>query len=149
VEEDRRGEPFVGRSGRELDRAIARLGLGPEEFGIVNVLKCHPPDNRFDPAHARTCRPYLDRQLAILRPKVVVTLGARALASFDRSAPPVLSAAGHPRTAAGVTLFPLIHPAAAMRSKRWRERWEHDVDGLARWLSERGFVNGFNSAPAR
>ena len=78
-----------------------------------------------------------------------MTLGARALASFDRGAPPVLSAAGHPRAAAGVVLFPMIHPAAAMRSKRWRDRWHHDIDVLSHWLSERGFVNGFNSAPAR
>jgi len=149
VEEDRQGEPFVGRSGRELDRAIARLGLASQEVGIVNILKCHPPANRFDPRAARTCRPYLDRQLAILRPEVVVTLGARALASFDPAAPPVLASAGHPRPAAGMALFPLIHPAAAMRSKRWRERWDHDVGVLAHWLSERPFVNPFNSVPAR
>ena len=149
AEEDRLGLPFVGRSGRELDRAIARLGLTGEQFGIVNVLKCRPPGNRFDRAAARTCRPYLDRQLAILRPEVIVTLGARALASFDRDAPPVLSAAGRPRPVAGVVLFPLIHPAAAMRSRRWRERWDHDVGALARWLSERGLVNAYNSAPAR
>jgi DNA polymerase len=142
------GLPFVGRSGRELDRAIARLGLSEEEFGIVNVLKCRPPNNRFDRAAARTCRPYLDRQLALLRPEVVVTLGARALATIDPEAPPVLTAAGHPRPGPDVVRFPLLHPAAALRSKRWRERWERDVGALARWLAKRSFVNGFNSGPA-
>jgi len=149
VEEDRRGVPFVGRSGLELDRAIARLGLSPDEFGIVNLIKCHPPGNRFDPAAARTCRPYLDRQLELLRPEVVVTLGARALTAIDADAPPVLLVAGRPRPGTVFPHFPLLHPAAALRSRRWRERWEHDVGALAEWLTERRFVNGFNSAPAR
>jgi len=148
VEEDRVGLPFVGRSGRELDRAIARLGLSANEFGIVNVLKCRPPGNRFDRAAARTCRPYLDRQLALLRPQVIVTLGARALAAIEPDAPPVLSAAGRPRPGPGAIRFPLLHPAAALRSKRWRARWEHDLGALARWLAERPLVNGFNSGPA-
>lgn len=149
AEEDRQGRPFVGRSGRELDRAIARLGLPAEAFGIVNVLKCRPPGNRFDRAAARTCRPYLDRQLALLAPKVVVTLGARALATMDPTAPPVLSVAGRPRSGTGTLLFPLLHPAAALRSRRWRERWEADVTALAACLVERRLVNSFNSGPAR
>jgi DNA polymerase len=137
VEEDRTGLPFVGRSGRELDRAVAKLGLSDEEYGVLNVLKCRPPRNRFDPAAARTCRPYLDRQLALLRPEVIVTLGARALAALDPAAPPMLSAAGRPRPHAGPSHFPLLHPAAALRSRRWRDRWEHDVEALGRWLTER------------
>jgi DNA polymerase len=149
AEEDRRGLPFVGRSGRELDRAIARLGLSEEEFGIVNVLKCRPPGNRFDRAAARTCRPYLDRQLELLRPELIVTLGARALAAIDPGAPPVLSAAGRPRPGTAAPNFPLLHPAAALRSRRWRARWERDVRALAKWLAERRLVNGFNSGPAR
>jgi len=137
AEEDRVGLPFVGRSGRELDSAIAALGLTPEEFGILNVLKCRPPENRFDRSAARTCRPYLDRQIALLHPEVVVTLGARALAAFDPSAPPMLAAAGAPRRPANPAHFPLIHPAAALRSRRMRERWERDVRALGRWLTER------------
>jgi len=137
VEEDRIGLPFVGRSGRELDRAVARLGLSEGEFGVLNLLKCHPPENRFDRAAARACRPFLDRQLALLRPRVVVTLGARALAAIDPAAPPMLSAAGHPRPSAVPSHFPLLHPAAALRSRRWRERWDHDIEVLASWLTER------------
>lgn len=148
AEEDRRGVPFVGRAGRELDRAVARLGLSGEEFGVVNVLKCRPPGNRFDRSAARTCRPYLDRQLELLRPEVVVTLGARALATLDPKAPPVLSVAGRPRPGTGIPIFPLLHPAAALRSRRWRERWERDVGTLAEWLAAQRLVNGFNSSPA-
>jgi DNA polymerase len=135
TEEDRTGLPFVGRSGRELDRAIATLGLADESFGILNVLKCRPPENRFDPRAARVCRPYLDRQLALLRPAVIVPLGARALAVVDPDAPAVLAAAGHPRGGAGLPCFPLIHPAAALRSRRLKERWERDVRALGRFLA--------------
>jgi DNA polymerase len=135
AEEDRQGLPFVGRSGRELDRAIASLGLSEGEFAIVNILKCRPPANRFDPTAARTCRPYLDRQLELLQPEVVVTLGARALAAIDRTAPPMLLAAGTPRVHDGVPWFPLVHPAAALRSRRLRKRWERDVRSLGRFLT--------------
>jgi len=137
AEEDRTGVPFVGRSGREFDRAVATLGLSDEDFGVLNTLKCRPPGNRFDPSAARTCRPYLDRQLELLHPEVVVTLGARALAAIDPTALPMLSAAGRPRAHGGITLFPLIHPAAALRSRRLRERWERDVRVLDQWLAER------------
>ncbi len=134
AEEDRQGVPFVGRSGRILDRAIARLPLASDEVGVLNVVKCRPPENRFDPAAARSCRPYLDRQLELLRPRVVVPLGRHALHALDASAPAILAVAGAPRAAAGRTLFPLLHPAATLRSRRFRARWEHDTDRLARWL---------------
>jgi len=138
AEEDRIGLPFVGRSGRELDRAVARLGLLPDEFGVLNLLKCRPPANRFDRNAARTCRPYLDRQLDLLRPEVVVTLGAHALRAIDPGAPPMLKAAGRWRAHEPVPHFPLIHPAAALRSRRLRERWERDVGALGRWLANHG-----------
>jgi len=138
-EEDRQGIPFVGRSGKILDAAIAALGEPLGEFGVLNLLKCRPPSNRFDPAAARTCRPYLDRQLALLRPRVLVPLGARALAALDPKAPRVLRAAGVARRAVTGAIFPLVHPAAALRSRALRERWERDVRALARWLASPGF----------
>lgn len=137
AEEDRTGLPFVGRSGRELDRAVKTLGLSTEEYGVLNLLKCRPPANRFDPSAARTCRPYLDRQLDLLRPGVIVTLGARALHALDPSAPPVLKVAGRPLPERGTPHFPLLHPAAALRSRRRRERWERDLRALGRWLGKR------------
>lgn len=134
IVEDRTGTPFVGRSGRRLDAAIERLGLEPAAFGVLNVLKCHPPGNRFDRSAARTCRPYLDRQLALLRPEVVVTLGASALRAFEPRAPPLLTVAGRPRPSAAWRVFPLLHPAATFRSRRWAERWERDLAALGAWL---------------
>ena len=135
AEEDRLGVPFVGRSGRCLDAALAQIGLSAEEFGILNLIKCRPPQNRFDVVAARTCRPYLDRQLALLKPAALVTLGARALASVDPTAPRILLCAGTPRHGLGRALFPLIHPAAALRSTRLAHRWDRDVQRLEAWLS--------------
>ena len=134
AEEDRVGVPFVGRSGRLLDAAVAELALDPEAFGVLNVLKCRPPANRFDPAAAATCRPFLDRQLALLAPRVIVTLGARALRALDPAAPPILQVAGAPRSGTEPALFPLIHPAASMRSRRLKARWQNDLGALAAWL---------------
>lgn len=136
AEEDRTGLPFVGRAGHLLDQAIAALELRESEFGVLNVLKCRPPGNRFDRSAARTCRPYLDRQLALLRPESIVTLGARALVAIDPTAAPVLSVAGRPQSRGGISYFPLLHPAAALRSRRWRGRWERDVRALGRWLAQ-------------
>jgi uracil-DNA glycosylase len=133
--EDRTGIPFVGRSGRRLDAAIERLGLEPSEFGVLNILKCRPPKNRFDRSAARTCRPYLDRQLALLRPTRIVTLGVSALRAFDLHAPPLLTVAGHPRPTRTWRVFPLLHPAAALRSRRWADRWERDLTALGEWLA--------------
>ena len=139
AEEDRLGVPFVGRSGQLLDRAIEGLGPPLGEFGVLNLLKCRPPENRFDPAAARTCRPYLDRQLALLEPRALVSLGARALLALDPAAPPVLRSAGTPRPLEGRWLFPLVHPAAALRSTALRRRWEQDVDRLGAWLASSAF----------
>lgn len=135
AEEDRTGLPFVGRSGHELDRAVAELGLSAEEYGVLNTLKCRPPGNRYDRAAARTCRPYLDRQLDLLAPELIVTLGAPALRAIDPTAPRMLVASGHPRAGGRAPHFPLIHPAAALRSRRLRKRWEHDLRALGRWLA--------------
>ena len=132
--EDREGLPFVGRSGKLLDAAVERIGLRPSEYGVLNLIKCRPPRNRFDELAARTCRPYLDRQFALLRPSCVVTLGARAFHALTPSRDPVLEVAGQVQPGTRPPIFPLIHPAAAMRSRRLAERWKHDVDALGRWL---------------
>jgi uracil-DNA glycosylase family 4 len=134
--EDRTGIPFVGRSGQRLDAAIAAAGLDSTEVGVLNLIKCRPPGNRFDRTAAQTCRPYLDRQLSWLDPSVLVSLGAHALAALDPGAPRVLLAAGRPRPCGNRSLFPLIHPAAALRSRALTERWNADSVALGRWLAE-------------
>jgi uracil-DNA glycosylase len=136
--EDRAGVPFVGRSGQRLDAAIKSVRLTAGEFGVLNLLKCRPPQNRFDRNAARTCRPYLDRQLAFLAPRALVSVGAHAFRALAPDGPAILTAAGRPYpNPVGRPLFPLIHPAAAMRSRKLAERWEHDVRALGRWLRRR------------
>jgi uracil-DNA glycosylase family 4 len=134
AEEDRAGLPFVGRAGRILDLAIARLALPSESVGILNIIKCRPPKNRFDEAAARACRPFLLRQIDLLSPRWLVSLGGSALRALDPSAPPILRAAGVPRSALHRPLFPLIHPAATLRSARYARRWADDIDRLGAWL---------------
>ena len=137
AEEDRQGRPFVGRSGRLLDESIAGLGLTASEFGIVNLVKCRPPKNAFSPSAAATCRPFLDRQLELLGPELLVSLGAHALAALDPSAPRVGLSAGTERTSSGRRLFPLLHPAATFRSRRNLDRWRADLERLRPRLPRR------------
>ena len=132
AEEDRLGVPFVGRSGASLHAAIARLGLAPVRVRRAQRPQVPAPRQTGSTVRPpRTCRPYLDRQLALLRPNVLVSLGASALRALDPSAPPVMQAAGTRRAAAVGSLFPLVHPAATLRSRRMEERWEHDLGALA------------------
>jgi len=81
--EDRQGRPFVGAAGRFLEELLASIGLRREDVYICNVIKCRPPGNR-DPLakEIEACRPFLDRQIEIIKPKVIVTLGRYSMARF-------------------------------------------------------------------
>lgn len=117
AEEDRRGEPFVGRSGQLLDRLLREeLGVGRERVYIANVVKCRPPGNR-DPERLEieTCRPWLERQLSLIDPAVIVTLGkfaAQLLLDTDEGITKLRGRAYPYRT--GV-LIPTLHPAYVLR----------------------------------
>ena len=137
AEEDRQGVPFVGRSGRVLDAAVRSLEIEDDRWGVLNLIKCRPPKNRYDSRAARACRPFLDRQLGLLAPELVVTLGAHALHALDPHAPPVLRSAGTVRESHGRPVFPLLHPAASLRARRWAERWHRDVRSLEKWWRAR------------
>ena len=90
AEEDRRGEPFVGRAGKLLDEMLRALGLSRDRVFIANILKCRPPNNR-DPAkdEAERCRAYLDRQIALVQPKIVLAVGRIAAQQLLGSDAPV------------------------------------------------------------
>lgn len=135
-EEDLAGLPFVGRAGRRLDEAVQRVGLAAGEFGVVNLVKCRPPENRFDLAAAAACRPYLDRQLELLDPRRIVTLGAHALRALDPGAPSITVAAGRPRRYGRWPFFPLLHPAAVLHAPAYRTRWNEDLERLREWLRQ-------------
>ncbi len=117
-EEDLRGEPFVGRSGRLLDRLLAEeLGVDRSRCYIANVVKCRPPDNRDPrPDEIESCRPYLDSQLALIEPVVVVTLGNFATKLLLGTTEGITTVRGRPYPMGPFQLVPTYHPAAALRS---------------------------------
>jgi DNA polymerase len=134
--EDRQGRPFVGRAGRLLDELLAEAGLERDAVYITNVLKARPPDNR-DPradevAHSM---PWLEQQLALIQPRLVVPLGRHALAHF---APEVKISETHGRLlyARERALVPMYHPAAALHAKGLRETLFEDARRLRAALEE-------------
>jgi len=117
-DEDLQGEPFVGRSGRLLDRLIAEeLSTTRERCYIANVVKCRPPENRNPrPAEIEACRPYLDQQLAAVGPRVVVTLGNFATRLLLGTDDGIGKVRGRSYPYGSGHLVPTYHPAAALRS---------------------------------
>jgi DNA polymerase len=128
--EDKEGRPFVGRAGRLLDQLLAEAGLERAEVYITNVVKARPPGNR-DPRAAEVAHhmPWLERELALIRPRLVVPLGRHALKHFARDAK-ISEVHGRPLREDGRELFPLYHPAAALRSTALRETLFEDARAL-------------------
>ncbi|HKB28355.1 MAG TPA: uracil-DNA glycosylase [Candidatus Limnocylindrales bacterium] len=140
--EDRLGRPFVGRAGDLLVKLLATLGWRRSEVFITNVVKCRPPDNRDpEPDEVAACLPYLRRQLEVLDPALIVTLGRHSMARFMPGAR-VSQAHGtfapaDPETGARAALtFALYHPAAALRSSEVERQSYADVAGIPAALLE-------------
>ena len=140
--EDEQGRPFVGRAGQLLDEALAEAGLTRSDVFITNVVKARPPGNR-DPTKAEVAHwmPVLEQQLALVAPRLVVPLGRHALAHF---APGVRIGESHGRAISerGRELFPLYHPAAALRSTKLRETLLGDARALGELARLRGAPSG-------
>jgi uracil-DNA glycosylase len=117
-DEDLAGEPFVGRSGKLLDRLMAEeLGIDRSRCYIANVVKCRPPNNRDPrPDEIAACRPYLDGQLGVIAPRVVVTLGNFATKLLLDTSDGIRRLRGHVYPYGDASLVPTYHPAAALRS---------------------------------
>ena len=115
--EDLKGRPFVGRAGELLDKMIAGMGLRREQVFIANIVKCRPPNNRVPmPDEVATCTPYLERQLEIIRPKVIVTLGLPSLKYMMNDPKLTMGRSrGHWREWRGIKLMPTFHPAYVLR----------------------------------
>ena len=118
AEEDARGEPFVGQAGRLLDNMLGALGMARHRnVFIANVLKCRPPGNRTpEPAEAAACRPYLERQIALLRPRILVALGKSAAALLLGTDATIASLRGRVHAYGGVPLIVTYHPAYLLRA---------------------------------
>ncbi len=125
-EEDEKGEPFVGEAGRLLDRILFAMGMRREDVYICNVEKCRPPGNRDPkPEEIEACEPYLKRQLAVIRPQVIVALGKFAAQTLLRDQSPISRLRGTWREYQGIALMPTFHPAYLLRNPMGkREVWE-------------------------
>jgi DNA polymerase len=116
ADEDRRGEPFVGRAGQLLTRLIEGIGLTRDDVYIANVVKCRPPGNRDpQPQEIAECRPYLDAQLGFVAPRVVVTLGNFATKLLLDTKVGITRLRGEEHPYGDAVLVPTLHPAAVLR----------------------------------
>jgi len=121
VNEDRQGRPFVGAAGQFLDELFAAAGLKRDGVYICNVLKCRPPGNRDpQPGEIEACRDYLDEQIDILDPLVIVTLGRFSMAKFFPNQA-ISRIHGQPKEVAGRFYVPMYHPAAALHQGSLRQ----------------------------
>jgi DNA polymerase len=138
--EDQQGKPFVGRAGRLLDTLLEEIGLSRGEVFVANILKCRPPGNRDPlPEEIEECTPYLMRQVELIEPKVVVTLGNFATKTLTGSPVGITRCCGRPqeRRLGGrdVTIYPLFHPAAALRTPKVLEQLRDDFSRLPQLLN--------------
>jgi len=134
--EDQQGQPFVGPAGRFLEQLLASIGLDRSQVFITNVVKCRPPGNRDPlPNEIGACSKYLTRQLELLNPKVVVTLGRHSLGRFlpDKT---ISRVHGKPHVVEGRTIFPMYHPAAALHQQRYRQTIIKDMRAIPDFLRE-------------
>jgi uracil-DNA glycosylase family 4 len=140
--EDAQGRPFVGRAGELLVKLLASIGWRRQEVFITNIVKCRPPGNRDpEPDEIAACAPYLQRQLEVLDPAVVVTLGRFSMAHFRPGERITQIHGTHaPSPAATGTrdalAYALFHPAAALRSTEVERQSFDDIAGLPRVLNE-------------
>ncbi len=134
--EDQQGRPFIGPAGKLLEELLASIGIKREDVYITNMVKCRPHNNRDPlPGEIDACRSYLDSQIELLKPKVIITLGRFSLAKFFPK-DTISKARGRPRKWNGITVFPIYHPAAALRQARLKDILESDISRLPTLLTE-------------
>jgi uracil-DNA glycosylase family 4 len=134
--EDEQGLPFVGPSGQLLEKLLGRIGLSRAEVFITNLVKCRPPVNRDPlPDEVAACSIYLKRQLALVQPTLVVTLGRHALYGIYPKSAPISKVHGSLIKGKRFTLLPVFHPAAALRSPSTMRELESDFDAIAAYLA--------------
>ncbi|MBA3632216.1 MAG: uracil-DNA glycosylase [Acidobacteria bacterium] len=126
ADEDASGEPFVGRAGQLLNKIIESIGMKREDVFIGNVNRCRPPGNRQPTiAEANTCRPFLLREIAVVRPKVIVVLGNTATQNLLDTKVGISKIRGEFQDYFGIKVMPTFHPAYLLRDPRKkREVWE-------------------------
>ena len=134
--EDQQGLPFVGAAGNVLTELLAGIGLRRADVYITNMVKCRPPNNR-DPmsGEIEACSTYLDAQIALIDPKVIVTLGRYSFAKFFPGRT-ISRERGKPRMWRGRMVYPMYHPAATLHNPRLRPALEDDFRNLPQLVAE-------------
>jgi len=134
--EDQMGRPFVGPAGQFLDQLLASINLKRNQVYIANVIKCRPPNNREPLAEEiENCRPWLDRQIEIIHPKMIVTLGRYSMARFFPGKS-ISKIHGTAQKENGIIYFAMYHPAAALHQQSLRRTLEEDILKIPRYLAE-------------
>jgi len=138
--EDQQGRPFVGAAGNFLEELLESIGLKREDVFITNVIKCRPPGNRDPlPEEIEACKPYLDRQIELLQPKLVVTLGRFSMArAFPKAR--ISRIHGQPRKVGGVIYYPMYHPAAALHQPSLRRTVEEDMRRIPELIEQAAHI---------
>jgi DNA polymerase len=135
ADEDRQGEPFVGRAGQLLTRIIEACGMRREDVYILNVLKCRPPDNRTPlPHEVHNCRPYLDRQLAILEPEYICCVGSVAAQTLLETDVTIGKLRGKLHEYRGIPVVCTYHPAYLLRNPAAKKDTWEDMKMLLRHM---------------
>jgi len=134
--EDRTGRPFVGAAGQFLEELLALAGLKREEVFITNIVKCRPPGNRDPlPQEIAACKPYLDRQIALIEPKVIVTLGRYSMARYLPAAK-ISATHGQAKRVGGQWVVAMYHPAAALHQPALKRELEEDFRKLPQIIAQ-------------
>ena len=134
--EDQQGRPFVGPAGHFLDELLRSIGLRREDVYIANVIKCRPPSNRDPlPDEIRACRKWLDHQIELISPKVIVTLGRHSLAQF-LPGDAIGKVHGKAQKKDGIIYFAMYHPAAALHQQSLRQVIMEDMLKIPPFLAQ-------------
>lgn len=137
ADEDKQGEPFVGRAGQLLNKILEAVQFKREEVYIANILKCRPPDNRKPlPSEVEQCEPYLWKQIELIQPKFILCLGVTAAQTILRSKESMSQLRQSTHLYRGIPVLVTYHPAALLRNPEWkRPTWE-DVQKLRKMFDE-------------
>lgn len=139
--ENQRGEPFVGRAGELLNKLLSSISIKRSEVFISNVLHCRPPSNRAPTqAEIKKCKPYLDRQLEIIKPKLVCALGVPATQTLLGKEVRMKNVHGQSIRTSRFSLFPTYHPAAALRNPNLEKVLREDFEKLKNLCEEKDIL---------
>jgi len=147
-EEDIQARPFVGDAGKLLTRMIEKMGLAREDVYIGNIVKCRPPLNR-DPEEdeMKTCSPFIDRQIEIISPKVIVSLGRVSAQTLIATKVPISKLRGKFYEYKGIPLMPTFHPAYLLRNPKDKWLVWEDMQKVLELLKEKGGLREEASSP--